>query len=67
MAKKKTISGEVLTITETTGTDVNARHYFAVAGTLQGVIDYLNSNNIPAHKEIEMDNASGTWTVIFHK
>ena len=42
MARQKTLSGEVITITEYKGTDVYKRHWFMVNGTAQGVIDYLN-------------------------
>ena len=66
MARKKTLSGRIVTITETLGTDVDKRHWFIIHGTYQAVIDYLNENNIPEHKV--KDATLGTTSyVLFHK
>ena len=46
MARVKTLSGEVVTITESKGTDITRRHWWMVNGTAQGIIDYLEENKI---------------------
>lgn len=67
MARTKTLTGEVITITEGKGTDTSKRHWFTVSGTSQGVIDYLNENNIPEHKIKGMAVVTTTYFVLFHK
>lgn len=67
MARQKTISGEIITITETKATDTSARHWFSVSGTVQGVLDYLNENGIPEHKVKGFAVVSTTYYVLFHK
>ena len=67
MARRKTLSGEVITVTDYSGTDVTKLHWFLVEGSAQGVIDYLNENNIPEHKVKHFSLASSVWSVWFHK
>ncbi len=67
MARPKTLSGEIVTITETKGTDTTKPHWFTVSGTAQGVLDYLNENNIPEHKVKGMSVISTTYFVLYHK
>ena len=64
-ARLKTLSGEMVTITETKATA--NRHWFIVSGTAQGVIDYLGENNIPEHKVKGTTVLSTTWHVLYHK
>ncbi len=67
MARVKTLNGEVVTVTETKGSDVSARHWYSVSGTAQGVVDYLNENKIPEHKIKGMAVVTTTYFVMFHK
>ncbi len=66
-ARVKTLGGEMVTITETKGSDTSDRHWFIVSGTAQGVLDYLNENGIPEHKVKGTTVLSTTWHVLFHK
>ena len=68
MVRKKTISGEVITITETKAT-LDAEkgiHWFHVEGTIQGILDYLNENRIPMSNVKGFTGGSTTY-VLFHK
>ena len=67
MARATTLSGEIVTVTETLGSDVSSRHWYTLSGTAQGVIDYLNENNIPEHKVKGMSVVSTTYFVLYHK
>ncbi len=67
MARVKTLSGEIVTITETKGSDVTRRHWFTVTGTAQGVLDYLNEQNIPQSNVIGFAVVSTTYFVLYHK
>ncbi len=67
MVRVRTLSGQVVTITETKGSDTTKRHWFTVSGTAQGVLDYMNENNIPEHKVKGMSVASTTYFVLYHK
>jgi len=64
MARAKTLSGEIVTISETIGS--TKRHWFIISGTAQAVVDYLNENNIPEHK-VKGATLGTTCYVIFHK
>ncbi len=66
MARVKTLAGEVVTITETKGSDVNNRHWRLVSGTAQGVIDFLNENGIPEHKVKDFELDSSVWYAWYH-
>lgn len=66
MARQKTLSGEIVTITEYLGGDASKRHWFIVSGTYQGIIDYLNENNIPEHK-VKGTVIASTSYILFHK
>lgn len=66
-ARVKTLNGEMVTVTETLGSNVNKRHWFTVSGTDQGVIDYLNEQGIPEHKVKGMTVVSSIYYVLFHK
>ncbi len=66
-ARLKTLSGEMVTITETKGTDTTGRHWFIVSGTAQGVLDYLNEQGIPEHKVKGTTVVTTTWNVLYHK
>ncbi len=66
-ARTKTLSGEMVTITETKGTDTGGLHWFIVSGTAQGVLDYLNENNIPEHKVKGFTFVSSVYYVLYHK
>ena len=63
----KTLGGEMVTITETKGTDTNQTNWFIVSGTAQGVLDYLNENGIPEHKVKGFQFVSSVYYVIYHK
>jgi len=65
--RKKTLSGEMVTITETKGTDTSRRHWYLVSGTGQGVLDYLNENGIPEHKVKGFQFVSSVYYVLYHK
>ena len=67
MASSQTLSGEVITVTESKGSDVTGRHWYAVAGTAQGVIDFLDENNIPQSNVMGMSMVTTTMTVLYHK
>lgn len=67
MARLKTLTGEMITVTESKGTDVTKRHWYTVSGTAQGVIDFLNENGIPEHKVKGVLPSSTVWYVLFHK
>jgi len=67
MAQAQTLSGEVVTITETKGSDVSNRHWFTVVGLVQGVIDFLNENKIPQSNVMGMAMVTTTMTVLYHK
>ena len=67
MAREKTLSGEIVTVTETKGTDVKGRHWYTVSGTAQGVVDYLNENGFPEHKVKGLAVVTTTYSVLFHK
>ena len=67
MARAKTLSGEVLTVTETKAGLGVAGHWFTIAGTAQGIVEYLNENNIPEHKVKGCLPSSSTWYVLYHK
>ncbi len=67
MARIKTLSGEVITVTEFQGSDTSKRHWYMVSGTSQGVIDFLNENNIPEHKVKHFSLSSTTWYCWYHK
>jgi len=67
MARAQTLSGEVITVTESKGSDVTARHWYTVAGTAQGVIDFLDENNIPQSNVMGMAMVTTTMTVLYHK
>lgn len=67
MVRLKKLTGEAVTITEGKGTDTNKRHWFTVSGTSQGVIDYLNENNIPQSNVMGMAVVSTTYFVLYHK
>ena len=66
MARQKTLSGEVVTVTETKSTDVKNRHWFMVNGTAQGVMDYLEENRIDITM-VKQFVLSTTWYVWFYK
>lgn len=67
MVRKQTLSGEVVTVSETKGTDVTSRHWYIASGTAQAVIDYLNEQGIPEHKLKGFAVVSSTYYVIYHK
>lgn len=67
MARVKTLSGEVITVTEVKGTEGIALHWFIVSGSAQGVVDYLNENKIPEHKVKGTTVLSTTWHILYHK
>ena len=67
MARKTTLSGEIVTITEYKGSDVSRRHWHIVTGTAQGVIDFLNENRIPEHKVKSFWVTSSTYHILYHK
>ena len=65
MARTQTISGEVITITETKATDgVTGIHWRHVSGTIQGILDYLNENKIPEHKVKGFTGGSTAYVLI---
>lgn len=66
MARVKTLSGEMVTVTESKGTDVTERHWWMVNGTAQGIIDYLEENHIDKRYVVQFV-LSTTWYVWFHK
>jgi len=68
MARTKTLSGEIVTITETksTGGATFGVHWFHISGTIQGVLDYLNENRIPEHK-VKGFTGGATAYALFHK
>ncbi len=66
MARKKTLRGEIVTVTVTKGTDTTRRHYWMVNGTAQGVIDYLEENKIDKRHILQFV-LSTTWYVWFYK
>lgn len=66
MARIKTLSGEVVTVTELKGSDVTHRHWWMVNGTAQGVIDYLEENKIGI-RNVKQFILSTTWYVWFYK
>ena len=66
MARIKTLSGEVVTVTESKGSDVTNRHWWLVNGTAQGVIDYLEENKID-RRYVKQFVLSTTWYVWFYK
>jgi len=67
MPRTQTLSGEVVTVTETKGTDTTSRHWFLVYGTNQGITDFLNENNIPEHKVKHLSFVSSIWYCWYHK
>lgn len=67
MARANTLSGEIVTITETKGSDITSRHWYTVSGTAQGIVDFLNENNIPEHKVKGLSVVSTTHFVLYHK
>ena len=67
MTRLKTLSGEMVTITESKGTDTFKQHWFTVSGTAQGVIDYLNEHNIPQSNVMGMAVVTTTYFVLYHK
>jgi len=67
MGKTTTLSGEIVTITETKGGDVSKRHWYIVSGTAQGVLDFLNENGIPEHKVKGFNFVSSVYYVLYHK
>lgn len=67
MARIKTLTGEIVTITEAKGTDVLRRHWHLVYGTAQGVIDYLEENRIDKRNVKHISLASSVWYVWYHK
>ncbi len=66
MARVKTLAGEIVTITEAKGSDVNKRHWRMVSGTAQGVIDFLNENGIPDNNVKTFLLDSSTWYAWYH-
>ena len=67
MARTKTIEGEIVTVTETKGSDTGNRHWYIVSGTAQGVTDFLNENGIPEHKVKGFNFVSSVYYVLYHK
>ena len=67
MARLNTLSGEIVTITETKGSDATRKHWFTISGTAQAVIDYLNENRIPQSNVMGMAVVSTTYFVLYHK
>ncbi len=67
MARRKTISGEVITITETRPSSTSSGHWYLVQGTAQGVIDFLDENKIPEHKVKQFVLDSSIWYAWYHK
>ena len=67
MARAQTLSGEVVTVTESKGSDTSQSHWFTVTGTAQGVIDYLNENRIPQSNVMGISVVTTTYFVLFHK
>ena len=66
MARVKTLSGEMVTVTETKGTDTTRRHWWMVNGTAQGVADYLEENRIDKRYIVQFI-LSTTWYVWYCK
>ena len=66
MARKKTFSGAIETITETKGGDIQTNHWRLVEGTAQGVMDFLNENGIPGDNVKEFILNSSTWYAWYH-
>ncbi len=66
MAGTKTISGEIITITEAkaTGGDNLGVHWRHISGTIQGVLDYLTENKIPEHKVKGFTGGSTAYVLI---
>jgi len=65
MARVKTFSGEVITITETKATDsVGGIRWRHISGAIQGVLDYLNENKIPEHKVKGFTGGSTAYALI---
>ena len=67
MTRANTLSGEIVTVTETKSSDNTNRHWFTVSGTAQGIVDFLNENNIPQANVMGMSVVSTTYFVLYHK
>ncbi len=67
MARIKTLTGQVVTITELKSTDNFNRHWWLVSGTAQGVIDYLEENKINHRMVKSISISSSTWYCWFYK
>ncbi len=66
MARTQTISGEIVSITETKGGAPLWMHWYIISGTYQAIIDFLNENKIPEHK-VKGTTLGSTCYVLFHK
>lgn len=63
--RKKTISGEMVTISSEVKGALS--HYFMVSGNDQAVADYLGENKIPMSNILHFSFVSSVWYCWFHK